>query len=336
MTSTGPAPPGGTSPTRQDPVVVAQGLDVPWGLAFLPDGSALVTLRDTGEITRVQEGSAPAQLGTVPGVEADGEGGLLGIAVSPQFATDHQVFVYLTAEDDNRILRMTLDGGELHADTVILDGIPKASVHNGGRIAFGPDGYLYVGTGDGTEGTHSQDVGSLAGKILRIDHDGKVPAGNPLPGSPVWTLGHRNVQGMAWDSRGRMLASEFGQNMWDELNRIEPGKNYGWPVVEGKSDRAGFVNPLVQWRTSDASPSGIAIGPDGAVYMAALRGESLWRIPLSTHGVAGAPERLFQGTYGRLRTVTTSPDGRLWLITSNTFRGTPRPGDDQILILPRG
>lgn len=330
----------GTAPRARDApdlshhaVTVTTGLDVPWGLAFLPDGTALVTLRDKGTVLHLRPGSAPTDLGAVPGVAADGEGGLLGIAVSPQFDTDHTVFVYLSARDDNRILRMTLGGDTLRPDTVILDGIPKASVHNGGRIAFGPDGYLYIDTGDGTQGSHSQEVRSLAGKILRIDRDGKVPPGNPFGDSPVWTLGHRNVQGLAWDAQGRMFASEFGQNTWDELNRIEPGKNYGWPVVEGKSDRTGFVNPLAQWPTSQASPSGIAIGHDGAVYMAALRGESLWRIPLDAGAVAGQPERLLHGTYGRLRTVVTASDGRLWLVTSNTFRGTPRPGDDRILIL---
>ncbi len=314
---------------------MAEDLDVPWGLAFLPDGSALVTLRDKGEVLRLRPGSAPEQLGTVPGVQPDGEGGLLGVAVSPEFDSDHRVFVYLTAEDDNRILRMTLRDGRLSADKVILSGIPKSSIHNGGRIRFGPDGDLYVGTGDGGDGSHAQDRDSLGGKILRIDQDGQAPAGNPFGDSPVWSLGHRNVQGLAWDAAGRMYASEFGQNTWDELNRIEPGKNYGWPVVEGKADRSGYVDPLVQWPTSDASPSGITIGSDHAVYMAALRGESLWRIPLDDNGNAGSPERLLEGTYGRLRTVVRAPDDRLWLVTSNTFRGEPRDGDDRILILPK-
>ena len=162
---------------------------------------------------------------------------------------------------------------------------------------------------------------------------GAPAPGNPFPGSRVWSLGHRNVQGMAWDKSGTMYASEFGQNTWDELNRIEPGRNYGWPVVEGIAHRSGFVDPLEQWPTADASPSGITVGADGAIYMAALRGESLWRIPLDSTGKPGTPERLLQGRYGRLRTVVSAPDGRLWLITSNTFRGTPRPGDDRILAL---
>jgi glucose/arabinose dehydrogenase len=313
---------------------VASGLDVPWGLAFLPDGSALVTERDTARVLRVRAGQRPVQVGVVPGVQPGGEGGLLGIAVSPGFATDHLVFVYLTSADDNRVLRMSLQGNTLRVDKVILTGIPKGVIHNGGRLAFGPDGFLYVTTGESGDGPLSQDRASLGGKILRVTPEGAAAPGNPFPGSPVWSLGHRNVEGIAWDSRGRMYASEFGQDTWDELNLIRPGANYGWPEVEGIAHRAGFVDPLVQWATDEASPSGIAIGRDGAVYLAALRGESLWRVPLNPDGSAGRPRRLLPGTYGRLRTVMTGPDGRLWLVTSNTFRGSPRPGDDKVVILP--
>ena len=319
---------------------IATGLPVPWGLAFLPDGSALVTLRDRGEVLHIApapgRGSAPSRpvsVGHVPGVQPDGEGGLLGIAVSPTFASDRAVFVYLTSKDDNRVQRMTFDGSVLTPGPVIVKGIAKAGIHNGGRLAFGPDGYLYISTGDAGARDPAPDRASLNGKILRVTPGGSPAPGNPFPGSPVWTLGHRNVQGMAWDKAGTMYASEFGQNTWDELNRIEPGRNYGWPVVEGIAHHPGFTDPLVQWPTDDASPSGLAIGPDGAAYLAALRGESLWRVPLNPSGTAASPQRLLQGTYGRLRTVTTAPDGRLWLITSNTFRGTPRPGDDRILAL---
>jgi len=330
--------PGQTPIARE---TIATGLPVPWGLAFLPDGTALVTLRDQGEVLHVTEGSTPVSAGHVPGVEPDGEGGLLGIAVSPAFASDRTVFAYFTSHDDNRVIRMTFDGTSLKPGPVILKGIAKAGNHDGGRLAFGPDGFLYISTGDAARRDPAQDKGSLNGKILRVTKDGAPAPGNPFPGSPVWSLGHRNVQGMAWTrtttrsgtQTWTMFASEFGQNTWDELNRIEPGRNYGWPVVEGIAHRTGFVDPLVQWPTDDASPSGIAVGPDRAVYMAALRGESLWRVPLDSNGNAGKPQRLLQGTYGRLRTVVTAPDGRLWLVTSNTFRGTPRPGDDRILAL---
>ena len=312
---------------------IATGLPVPWGLAFLPDGTALVTLRDQAEVLHVAEGAKTVSVGLVPGVDPAGEGGLLGIAVSPTFASDRAVFVYLTSGDDNRVIRMTFDGAVLRPGPVIVEGIPKAGNHNGGRLAFGPDGYLYITTGDAGQGDAAQDKGSLGGKILRVTALGAPAPGNPFPGSRVWSLGHRNVQGMAWDKAGTMYASEFGQNTWDELNRIEPGRNYGWPDVEGTGNRSGFVGPVIQWPTADASPSGIAVGTDAAVYMAALRGESLWRIPLDGKGKVGAPERLLQGRHRRLRTVVSAPDGRLWLVTSNTFRGNPRPGDDRIVAL---
>jgi len=234
-----------------------------------------------------------------PACEPDGEGGLLGIAVSPAFASDQAVFVYFTSGQDNRVMRMTFDGSALKPGPVIVSGIAKAGNHNGGRLQFGPDNYLYVSTGDAAQVDSAQDKASLSGKILRVTASGAPAPGNPFPGSRVWSLGHRNVQGMAWDESGTMYASEFGQNTWDELNHIQPGRNYGWPVVEGISSRSGFVDPVRQWPTADASPSGLAVGPDNAVYMAALRGESLWRIPLTGKGKTGEPQRLLQGTYGR-------------------------------------
>ncbi|WP_460965220.1 PQQ-dependent sugar dehydrogenase [Pedococcus soli] len=338
-TSTPSSPSSPSSTTGTDPAVttqstVAQDLDVPWGTAFLPDGSALVTLRDEARLLQVRDGRSPVDLGRVAGVEPGGEGGLLGIAVSPTFASDRSVFLYTTAARDNRVLRVTFDDGKPARQRAILTGIPKAGNHNGGRLKFGPDGFLYVTTGDAGETDRSQDRSSLGGKILRITRDGKPAPGNPFDGSPVWSYGHRNVQGIAWAPDGTMYASEFGQNTWDELNRIEPGKNYGWPVVEGKQQRAGFVEPLVQWPTSDASPSGIAYA-DGAIWMAALRGESLWRIPVSGNR-AGEPERLLQGEYGRLRDVVVAPDERLWILSNNTSRGTGGEHDDKLLAIPLG
>jgi glucose/arabinose dehydrogenase len=339
-TATSTPPPASTSVSRSPatplpttPVTVASRLKVPWGLAFMPDGSALVTLRDEGTVLRVRSGSAPVRAGTVPGVQPLGEAGLLGIAVSPRFASDHSVFVYLTSASDNRVMRMTLEDNALRLGPVILDGIPKANHHDGGRLAFGPDGYLYVSTGDAGNRPAAQDRSSLGGKILRVTTDGRPAPGNPFPGSRVWSLGHRNVQGMAWDAAGRMYASEFGQDTWDELNLVKAGANYGWPTVEGRAGRAGFTDPLVQWPTDDASPSGIAVGRDGNVYVAALQGRALWQVPVA-NGSAGTPRRLLAGRYGRLRTVVTGPDGRLWIVTSNTFRGQPAPDDDRVIILP--
>ncbi|WP_152189785.1 PQQ-dependent sugar dehydrogenase [Georgenia satyanarayanai] len=329
--TTAPAPEPTTSePAPRKPEVLATGLDVPWGLAFLPDGTALVTERDSARVLGLVPGEEPRELATVPGVAAENEAGLLGIAVSPDFADNGHVFVYLTSGTDNRVLRMVHDGAELRPDVVVLEGIPRETYHSGGRIAFGPDGYLYVATGDAAVPSTSQDPGSLGGKILRVDEDGEPAPGNPDPGSPVWSLGHRNVQGLGWDGEGRMYASEFGQDTWDELNLIEAGTNYGWPEVEGTAGTSDFADPLVTWRPADASPSGLAVTED-AVYVAALRGQSLWRVPLEADGGTGEPQRLLEGEYGRLRTVTVAPDGRLCIVTSNTFRGDPGADDDRVV-----
>jgi len=312
--------------------VIARRIDVPWGLAFLPDGDALVSERETARVLRLAPGNGdPQPVYEVPGVVPMGEGGLLGLAVSPRFAEDNLVYAYYTAAQDNRIVRFRLDGdGE---PEVILDGIAKAGFHNGGRIAFGPDGMLYVGVGDAGGTQRSQDPTSLNGKILRLAPDGSAAPGNPTEGSPVYSLGHRNVQGLAWDSTGRLFASEFGQNALDEVNLIRPGRNYGWPVVEGTGDTDGgrYTNPLVTWPVSEASPSGLAIAGNTA-YVAGLRGQRLWALPLDGEGGVGTPSALLQGTYGRLRTVQVAPDGSLWLTTSNTDgRGAPSTDDDRIL-----
>ncbi|PRY11809.1 PQQ-dependent sugar dehydrogenase [Kineococcus rhizosphaerae] len=321
------------------PVDIATGLAVPWGLAVLPDGTALVTLRDQARVVRVGPGvqtvvGADGPDGKVPDVSPGGEGGLLGVALSPGFASDQHVFLYQTARDDNRVVRYTLAQDRLTEATPIVTGIPKNSTHNGGRIAFGPDGDLYVGTGDAQDRPSAQDVNSLGGKILRVGADGSVPPDNPFAGSRTWSYGHRNVQGFGWDAAGRMYASEFGQDTWDELNLIRPGGNYGWPEVEGKGDGGGkYVAPLQTWATDDASPSGIAVTPD-AVYVAALRGQKLWRVPVTPEGPTGTPDAYLDGTLGRLRTVEVGPDGSLWVLTSNTFRGTARPGDDRLVSVP--
>lgn len=313
--------------------VVAKDLEVPWDLSFLPDDSALVTLRDSGEIVRIEDGETTT-VGTVDGVSADGEGGLLGLAVSPDFEEDATIFVYTTTDEDNRVLRMTVGDDGLGDQEPILTGIPSAGVHNGGRIAFGPDERLYVATGDAGDGSASQDPENLGGKILRITPGGEPAPGNPDGDSPVWSSGHRNVQGLAWREDGTMWASEFGQNTWDELNRITEGSDYGWPDVEGEGGDDEYVDPVATWSTADASPSGIAVDADGDVVMAALRGESLWRIPITGEGEdarAGTPVRLLEGEHGRLRDVARAPDDSLWVLTSNTFRGEPRDGDDKVL-----
>lgn len=311
---------------------VATGLASPWGLAFLPDGSALVSQRDDGKVLHIDTRGVRTEVGVVPDVDHFGEGGLLGIAVAPDFATTHYLYAYETTAEDNRLVRMTYNGAGLGAPTVLLSGLAKAEFHNGGRIAFGPDGKLYVGTGDATDTGHAQDKTSRNGKILRLNPDGSVPADNPFPGSPVWSYGHRNVQGLAWDPTGNLFASEFGQHAWDELNLITPGSDYGWPKVEGfGGTRQGFTDPLRAWHTNVSSPSGVA-WLDGSVWMAALKGTRLWEIPMNGT-TPGDPKAWFTGAYGRLRTVAVAPDGKtLWLMTSNTDgRGVVKNGDDRIL-----
>ncbi|MFD9981064.1 PQQ-dependent sugar dehydrogenase [Streptomyces massasporeus] len=340
------APPGPaadpTPPARGSVKVVrtvAEGLDSPWGLAPLPGGGLLVASRDDGTIVRVDEKTGrKTDVGDVPGVSAAGEGGLLGIALSPDYASDHMVYAYFTSASDNRIVRMIYDeqkpaGEQLGAPDTVFKGIPKGFIHNGGRIQFGPDKMLYVGTGESGDTGLSQDKDSVGGKILRLTPEGEPAPGNPFPDSPVYSYGHRNVQGLAWDGKQRLFASEFGQDTWDELNAIKPGDNYGWPEAEGRSDDKGFHNPIDQWTTAEASPSGIAYA-EGSIWMAGLRGKRLWRIPLNGTKASAEPQAFLDGEYGRLRTVVPAGGDRLWLVTSNTDgRGSPKDGDDRILEL---
>ncbi|HZM81816.1 MAG TPA: PQQ-dependent sugar dehydrogenase [Candidatus Limnocylindrales bacterium] len=311
------------------PEVVATNLQIPWGMAFLPDGSTLVSERNTARIMRVRPGTTPTVAATVPGVVPSGESGLLGIAVAPTFAQDQWVYAYFTAANDNRIVRFRL--ATPGTQQVLRSGIPKATIHDGGRLAFGPDGMLYAGTGDANNTANAQNLNTLAGKILRMNPDGSVPAsGNPFPNSVVYSYGHRNVQGLAWNG-SQLYATEFGQNTFDEVNRIVAGGNYGWPTCEGICSNPSFINPIVTWTTAEASPSGAAIA-NNTLFAAALRGTRLWLVPLG----GGSPTFQLQGTFGRLRTVAVGPDGFLWIATSNRDgRGTPIATDDRIVRFPR-
>lgn len=345
---TTPATPTPTGPSAAGtPVgpaeVVAEGLPLPWSVVALPDGSSLMSLRDEARVVRLTADGDVVDVpttspdGTFGGALPRGEGGLLGLALSPSFAEDGLVYAYVTRADDNAVVRAVLSGDGLGEPEVVLEGVPRAQVHNGGRLAFGPDGMLYVTTGDARQPELSQDPTSLAGKVLRVTPDGEPAPGNPEEGSPVWTLGHRNVQGLGWDAQDRLYASEFGQDLWDELNLLEPGRNYGWPEVEGPGGQdaadAGFTDPLVWWRPSEASPSGLAV-TDDAVWVSALRGQRLWRVPVATSpegGPVGQPEPYLVGEHGRLRDVAVAPGGGALRVLTNDG-----DGEDQLLRLPLG
>ncbi|MBD8044933.1 PQQ-dependent sugar dehydrogenase [Arthrobacter sp. Sa2BUA2] len=313
------------------PEVLATGLDAPWSIAF-HNGTALISERDTARILELGGDGNLREAGTITDAAGRGEGGLLGIAVQDGF-----LYAYVTAGAENRIERRALTGSPgslaLGSPDTVLDGIPAGPTHNGGRIAFGPDGQLYATTGDAGNRDSAQDTRSLSGKILRMTPDGGVPADNPLPGSLVYSYGHRNPQGIAWDADGVLYASEFGQNTWDELNVIQPGGNYGWPEVEGIAGVDGYVDPVQQWAPDQASPSGIAVA-GGSLFIANLRGERLRQVPLD--GLGTSAEHL-TSWYGRLRDVVNAPDGTLWILTNNTDgRGDPGLDDDQVLRLDAG
>ena len=325
---------------------VVTGLDAPWDLEFLPDGAMLITERDSGRIKHVRDGEV-SNLGgdgaaaLRAALDSTGEAGLLGIAVHPEDAS--LVYVYLTRGDGNAVVRMTLSGTELSVPVDVVSGIPKARNHDGGRIAFGPDGFLYIATGDAANPPLAQNRDSLAGKILRVVANGTGDDGDAAPGNPfgtrVYSYGHRNVQGLGWVADGRMYASELGQNDLDELNQIVAGANYGWPEVEARIGAPagtalgatvnGFTYPVAEWSTDDASPSGIAVTYEG-IYMGALRGRAVWRIGLTPDGVH--PPHILIDDLGRIRHVEWGPDGALYVLTNNTDgRGDPRSGDDRLV-----
>lgn len=321
----------------QEPVtVVAENLSIPWEVAFLPDGSMFVTERP-GTLRRIGNDGA-----TIPvqGVRHVGEGGLLGMTLHPRFEENGWIYLYLTTATDgrvvNRVERYRLEGNELKEKLLILGSIPGAEDHDGGRIAFGPDGYLYIATGDATLENLAQSRVSLAGKILRVRDDGSVPNDNPF-GTAVYSYGHRNVQGLAWDDQGNLWATEHGRSGlrsgYDELNRIEKGGNYGWPDIEGDASRDGMMTPVIHsGATTTWAPSGAAYR-DGSVFFSGLRGEALYeaRLDADRRGVEELRVH-FKGEYGRIRAVTLGPDEYLFLSTSNTDgRGRSRAGDDKVL-----
>ncbi len=317
--------------------IIARELDVPWSLAFLPSGELLVTER-SGTVRVVGEQERTL---SVPEVAEVGEGGLLGIALHPDFASNKFLYLYYTirprSEIMNRVVRYVFDGDALTEPKVIVDAIPGGTIHNGGRIAFGPDGFLYITTGDTGKGDLAQDTASLAGKILRVGGDGSIPQDNPFR-SAVYSYGHRNPQGIAWDSSGRLWETEHGRSGvrsgFDEVNRIEKGANYGWPLIEGSETRAGMRTPVIHSGPSTTwAPSGIAI-KDDTLYFAGLRGKALYSAPIRSDGTLGEVRVYLNDAYGRLRAAAIGPEGSIYLTTSNRDgRGAVRAGDDRVVRL---
>ena len=311
-----------------DGPVIGRGLDAPWSVTFAGQ-TPLISERDSGRILAMDEAGAFREVGVLTDIAFGGEGGLLGLA----WREPDELFVYSTGEDGNRIQRFTLQGEPgshtLSEPATLISGLPSASIHNGGRIALGPDGMLYAGVGDAGNRSLPQDLDSLGGKILRMTPNGQAPPDNPFGDSLVFSYGHRNVQGLAWDADGVMYASEFGQNRWDELNIITAGANYGWPEVEGPGNsREGFTLPIAHWPTDEASPSGITIR-ERTVYLANLRGQRLRSVDLDD---PRNQSELWVGDYGRFRDIVSTPDGQLWALTNNTDgRGSPGPEDDLLL-----
>lgn len=350
-----PAPPGAPAApaeiftaadgTRFGVETVVTNLEIPWSLAFAPDGRLFVTERP-GRVRIVENGRlAAAPVLTLDDVNATGEAGLLGLALHPQFASNHFVYLVYTARRAdgaavNRLVRYREAGGTLGERAVLLDDIPAAGIHDGSRLRFGPDGLLYMTMGDAAAPSVAQDPATLNGKILRLRDDGTTPPGNPFS-SPVYSLGHRNPQGIDWDpATGRLWETEHGQSANDEVNVIESGKNYGWPVIEDGQDAAGMERPVLYF-TETAAPSGASFYRGAAIpafsgnlFFGALRGVHLHRVQLAgpDRRTIASHEKLLEGRFGRIRDVISGSDGALYFCTNNRDgRGTPAADDDKIL-----
>lgn len=320
---------------QPDIAVIAANLEIPWEIVFLPDGELLTTVR-SGKILRINpEIQVIAQ---ISGVAHVGEGGLLGMAVDPNFSANNYIYLYLTYKENgtlqNKVERYELVNNVLQNRTVILSGIKGAANHDGGRLEFGPDGMLYITTGDGQQPDLAQDTNSLNGKILRINFDGSIPSDNPF-GNAVYSYGHRNPQGLAWDSQGRLWATEHGpsgsETGNDEVNLIIKGGNYGWPLIRGVQTRAGMITPVVESGLSETwAPAGLEIIED-TLYFGGLRGEALYSAQINGNNLTNL-QRHFQSEFGRIRAVKLGPDGFLYVSTSNRDgRGDVNQGDDKII-----
>lgn len=327
--------------SQTEPIkVIAGDLEIPWDIAFLPDGDLLVTER-TGHLLKINPKTGEKISIPVPGVKPSSEGGLLGVTLHPQFSQNKFIYLYYGVsgqggETNNQVVRYVFENNSLGSAKTIVANIPGAIYHDGGRIQFGPDGLLYITTGDATRSNIAQDLTSLGGKILRLKDDGTIPPGNPF-GTAVYSYGHRNPQGLAWDAMGKLWATEHGRSGvlsgLDEINLIEPGKNYGWPEIQGDETRADMVTPTMHSGTrSTWAPASLA-HRDGKLYFGGLLGEGLYEVTISENGSAVSNlKKYFDGEYGRIRTVRFGPDGFLYMTTSNRDgRGKVQTGDDKII-----
>ncbi len=336
---TGQEQPGGDKPpSREDEQTVyevwANELRIPWAIASA--GETYYVTERPGTIVQItQDSQVRQQVQLARPVAAQGEGGLLGLVLAPDFADSKEAYVYHTYEAEggvfNRIVMIREEDGRWDESHVLLEGIPGSYIHNGGRLAIGPDGHLYATTGDFNEEEQAQELDSLGGKILRMTLAGEVPSDNPIPGSYIYSYGHRNPQGLTWDSNGQLYSAEHGPSGspggHDEINRIEQGANYGWPLVIGDDIQSGLQPPLYHTGQTAIAPSGIAAA-DTYLYVAALRGEVLLRYDLESAEL----EPVLQGE-GRIRDVWVQ-ESDLYIITNNTDgRGRPGAGDDRMLKL---
>ena len=319
--------------------IIAEGLDTPWAIAFLPEGDILVTERP-GRVRYIDKNGqlVSEPVGTLSQVKEIGEGGLMGITVHPDFSSNHFVYLYYTYGNSgkdtfNRLVRMKFENNKLSGEEIIVDNIPGNLNHNGGRIKFGPDNNLYITTGDAQDPSHAQDKSSLAGKILRVTDTGKPVLSNPF-NNLAYSYGHRNPQGITWDKRGRLWSTEHGrsgiQSGLDELNIIEAGKNYGWPDIQGDQEQAGMVRPVSNsGPTTTWAPAGAAF-VDDSLFFAGLRGKTLYEAIVQGDNVT--IKEHFKGEFGRIREVITGPDGMLYITTSNKDgRGSPGSNDDRVI-----
>ena len=327
----------GTNKTPQVSVF-AQGLEVPWSVVFLPDKSMFITER-VGRVRYISKDGTLQDnpVAVISEVKQIGEGGLHGISLHPNFLSNNYVYLYFTYGEENgntknKVVRYRFEGGKLQGSKVIVDNIPGAPNHDGGRIKFGPDGYLYITTGDAQEPSLAQDKNSLAGKILRVTDQGQPAQGNPF-GNRVYSLGHRNPQGITWDDKGNLWETEHGPSgIWpnccqDELNQIKIGGNYGWPNIVGDQTNKDIITSVSQSGRDIWAPAGLAY-LDGAIYFVGLRGQALYKVDLQTKKI----QTFFKEKFGRLRDVVIGPDNFLYITTSNRDgRGNPKAGDDKIL-----